>query len=807
MQKYILIVDDSQMNREFLSDILGDEYHLLLAENGVQGISLIRQHLTDIAIVLLDLVMPDMNGFEVLEYMNKNNWIQDIPVIMISADTSGVAVEKAYELGASDFIYRPFHVNIVRKRVANIIALFSKQRRLKDILTEQIYEKEKRSALMITILSHIVEFRNGESGLHILHINRITEMLLNVLSFKHPEFKITYHDISLITTASSLHDIGKISIADDILNKPGRLTKEEFEIMKTHSAIGAKIIKELKWDQHDELLKVAYEICRWHHERWDGRGYPDGLKGDEIPLSAQVVALADVYDALISERCYKKAISHDKAIAMICHGECGTFNPLLLECLVDIHEELKKELDDESCGINTVEKMMNLTSEIERFQDLSITQQVVDQLEMEKQKYAFFTEKMTNFSFVYNCVQDMMVMSKRDASRVELPETIIAPLSQGSPLSSEDKETLSRLLECAQMTCADEPEFEFQSVMTMDHITKLCHFVCRSIWHKGTRSQMMGIVGIIDQEVLLDTVCYEKMEQLKELKEKNHHFQLSFVQAKELLQILQKDFAIVRFIDLKTFQAVSLNESQDCCYALWQKQEKCLNCFADHQKACEQGIFATIQNEIYYIIGEFIEIDGQSYLLELGSKVNELILSRYDHQYILQSLKKLKKQLYYDDLTDAYNRRYLEERIYESKDISAIAMIDLDHFKDLNDRYGHHSGDLVLKKAVEAIQHRIREKDAVIRYGGDEFVIMFDDIPANIVAERLNMIKEDIAKIVIKQNQDLNISCSIGGVIGKNLVSKMLVIADKMLYQAKMKRNTVVVKYLEDSKNGLENVL
>lgn len=380
MKDKILIVDDSQMNREFLKEILCHDYDIILAENGVEAISLMKNHLSSLSLILLDLIMPEMDGFEVLTYMNKYQWIHDIPVMIISSENSGKYIGRVYDLGASDFISRPFNVNIVQKRVSNIISLYSKQRRLKDIVTEQVYEKESRSNLMISVLSHIVEFRNGESGLHIIHINMITEKLLYALLRKDPTCSLTSQDISLITMASSLHDIGKISISDKILNKPGRLTPEEFTIMKTHASIGGDIIRGLQWDQNDPLLKVAYEICRWHHERWDGRGYPDGLKGDEIPLSAQVVSLADVYDALTSDRCYKKAIPHKKAIQMIMNGECGQFQPMLLECLLDIEDELLdiSLASDEMMGMPKTWQTQKVVQELGQYDDLTVTRQVLD---------------------------------------------------------------------------------------------------------------------------------------------------------------------------------------------------------------------------------------------------------------------------------------------------------------------------------------------------------------------------------------------------------------------------------------------
>lgn len=363
-RQQILIVDDSQINCEILAEILKDEYRILEAANGEECINLLKQYGTGIALLLLDINMPVMDGFEVLDLMNRKHWIEDIPVIMISSEDSASYVRRAYEMGASDYISRPFDVQVVHQRVSNTIKLYAKQRRLISLVTDQIREKEKNNQMMISILSQIVEFRNSESGSHVLHINIITGMLLERLMQKTDQYRLQWSDQFLITTASALHDIGKIGIDEKILNKPGKLTKEEFEIMKTHTLIGASMLKSIEMYQNEKLLQVAYQICRWHHERYDGKGYPDGLKGEEIPISAQVVAIADVYDALVGKRAYKKAFSHETAIHMILNGECGAFNPLLLECLTDIQNRLKEETKS---GFNKKENegfFPNLSEEI-----------------------------------------------------------------------------------------------------------------------------------------------------------------------------------------------------------------------------------------------------------------------------------------------------------------------------------------------------------------------------------------------------------------------------------------------------------
>ena len=340
----ILLVDDSAMNRMILKEILGGDYRILEAENGQECLEKLQTEAENIALVLLDINMPVMDGFEVLKAMNANHTIEDIPVIMISSDDSDAAIRRSYELGASDYVNRPFDARIVYRRVTNTIKLYAKQRRLVQMVSDQIRARENNTDMLVGVLSHIVEFRNGESGAHVRHIRIITELLLHRLLEISSQYPITAEQQDNIPLASALHDIGKIGIDEKILNKPGKLTPEEFEVVKTHSMLGAEMLHQLENFNEQPLLQTAYEIARWHHERWDGRGYPDGLKGDEIPISAQLVALADVYDALTSERCYKKAFSHEKAVQMILNGECGAFNPLLLQCLTDMQTDLKVQL-------------------------------------------------------------------------------------------------------------------------------------------------------------------------------------------------------------------------------------------------------------------------------------------------------------------------------------------------------------------------------------------------------------------------------------------------------------------------------
>lgn len=373
----ILIVDDSELNRTLLAGILQNDYTVVEAENGMEAVGILAQNESDFWLVLLDLDMPQMNGFDVLNSINSHYWNNRVVVMMIASVDCVDDMNRAYSLGAFDCIGRPFDPVIVHKRIENTLLLFARQRDLEQAVQFQYRKQQKRDDLLISILSHIVEFRNGESGLHLQQVRIITEMLLRQLTQVTDRYSLTEERIALISMTSAMHDIGKISIPEEILNKPGKLTDEEYELMKQHALIGAQILSALPSEQfHTPLVQIAYEICRWHHERYDGAGYPDGLRGEEIPIAAQVVSLADVYDALTSDRCYKKAFSHEKAIAMIQHGECGIFNPLLLDCLNRIELPLK-----------TLRKNINVQNQNGSYSSALIKMDAIDQV-------SFFAEEL-----------------------------------------------------------------------------------------------------------------------------------------------------------------------------------------------------------------------------------------------------------------------------------------------------------------------------------------------------------------------------------------------------------------------------
>ena len=492
----ILIADDSEMNRSILADMLGDDYDIIEAENGKEAVAVLQKQVAQIDLVLLDIVMPEMDGFGVLRAMNDFRWIESTPVIMISAESAPARVQQAYELGITDFISRPFDAFVVHHRVVNTLLLYAKQKKLINMVTDQVREKEQQSALMIDILSHIVEFRNGESGQHVLHIRTLTELMLKQLSQMTDKYSFSKADIALISTAAAIHDVGKISIPGEILNKPGRLTDEEFAIMKTHALIGASMLEALPAHQNEPLVRRAYEICRWHHERYDGRGYPDGLKGDEIPIVAQVVALADVYDALTSERVYKKAIPHEKAVQMILNGECGQFNPLLMDCLKELEGSIQNALEKKEVHDWDDQNLLrNLTEELMQREDLSASDRTLYLLEHEREKYKFFADMSQEVQFEYNVSPPSVTISEWGAKHLGLDEIIMDPYHDEKVLATMGTESMQKLAGLLSRTTPENPIVEFDCIIRMGGIERWMKLIARATWSKEEPPVYTGAIG------------------------------------------------------------------------------------------------------------------------------------------------------------------------------------------------------------------------------------------------------------------------------------------------------------------------
>ena len=745
----ILIADDSEMNRELLAAILEEEYDIIQVNDGVQAVDCLQRQAEEISLLLLDIVMPHMDGFEVLSYMNKEHWIDAIPVVIISSENSPIYIKRGYDLGATDFIGKPFDANMVLRRSANAILLGAKQRRMTSIVSNQIYEREKSSKLMINILSHIVEFRNGESGLHVLHIQTITEMLLRQLVQKeNNRYALSKEQIRMITTASALHDIGKISIPDEILNKPGRLTAEEFAVIKGHSMAGANMLSELPLDQKEEpLVKTAYEICRWHHERYDGGGYPDGLKGEEIPVSAQVVALADVYDALTSERCYKDAYSHEKAIEMILAGQCGAFNPLMLECLLDISSSLKKKM-----GYKSKERyeQTDLSDIASRFHDFEMdsSEKIVQQLEFERMRYNFLAEGSRNIVFTYTISPPLLTFNQAGCKRSGITEPSFSPLQSGVLKDLVEEQSLKRLIRKITQATRETPDVARNLLLTDGK--NPCHYrcQCRVIWTDGAEKGYTGIVGkltdITDDYMVMENVREEGLKVLE--KDRSAEFSSFYDRFKKcgfstdgteawlLLQYLQISYDLVRYVDPITNKVIHIEkdgkmwESETACSDIWNCLEKCSNCISrlSMQTRKRMTKLEVAGDDPYQVVSMYVEIDGKPCCLEMASRLDgDFMPDGYSRDEILSSVRIHKEKVYIDPVTGVYNKRYYVEKLSKMDNAAALMFADIKNFKRINENFGHQAGDDVLRQVAGVLRDVAAGKGDVLRYSGDDFVTVF----------------------------------------------------------------------------------
>ena len=768
IKQKILIADDSEMNRELLAAILEEEYEIIQVNDGVQAVDCLQRHAEEISLLLLDIVMPHMDGFEVLSYMNKEHWIDSIPVVIISSENSPIYIKRGYDLGATDFIGKPFDANMVLRRSANAILLGAKQRRMTSIVSNQIYEREKSSKLMINILSHIVEFRNGESGLHVLHIQTITEMLLRQLVQKeNNRYALSKEQIRMITTASALHDIGKISIPDEILNKPGRLTAEEFAVIKGHSMAGANMLSELPLDQKEEpLVKTAYEICRWHHERYDGGGYPDGLKGEEIPVSAQVVALADVYDALTSERCYKDAYSHEKAIEMILAGQCGAFNPLMLECLLDISSSLKKKM-----GYKSKERyeQTDLSDIASRFHDFEMdsSEKIVQQLEFERMRHNFLAEGSRNIVFTYTISPPLLTFNQAGCKRSGITEPSFSPLQSGVLTDLVEEQSLKRLIRKITQATREMPDVT--SNIFLKDGKGPCHYrcECRVIWADGDQKGYTGVVGkltdITDDYMVMETVREEGLKVLK--KDRSAEFSSFYDRFKKcgfstdgteawlLLQYLQISYDLVRYVDPTTNKVIHIEkdgkmwESETTCSDIWNCLEKCSNCISrlSMQTRKRMTKLEVAGDDPYQVVSMYVEIDGKPCCLEMASRIDgDFMPDGYSREEILSSVRIHKEKIYIDPVTGVYNKRYYVEKLSKMDNVAALMFADIKNFKKINENFGHQAGDDVLRQVAGVLRDAAAGKGDVLRYSGDDFVTVF----FKVTEEELSEIQKEMCRRV-----------------------------------------------------------
>ena len=815
-ERKLLIADDSELNRAILVSVLEKNFDILEAADGKEAIATLAAHEGNIAALLLDVVMPEADGFEVLEEMNRRGWIDEIPTIMISVETGGSYIDRAFQLGAADYVSRPFVPNMIRRRVINAILLHTKTRKLTGLIADHFYRRERNTDILAAILGYAVEFRSGERGTHMTNVSRITGLLLHRLLERTDRCPIGPEDIETVCIASSLHDIGKLLIPEDILTKPTALTPDEFDIVKQHTRLGAKIISDLPIYQNETIIKYALEICRWHHERWNGEGYPDGLKGEDIPIAAQVVSLADAYDALTSKRCYKEAFSHEKALEMIRGGECGSFNPLLLECLNDIADTLKHSAGAEAAVEPPAYRWAKelIWKPDDSRQELS-SARMTKQVEQELSKRRFFSDLTEEFWFEFTRHPDAVALSAGAARRTGLPRVIVGPLSCTQLCSVVSADTIQAMRDRLLCAASDETYLEFETELTLDGHPSLCQIAIQITWASDEPGRFSSLFGrVLDiggrcrrledyRQAFAAPVLHPAL--LPVTVGADHVLRITGKQVIGVLESCRSMFDTVRLVDPEICMQLTdtsdgaVVEKSEHCYAIWNKTQRCEHCISQEviRTRRAQTKVEAVGDKVFYVHAVCVEVDGTPYALELVSPIRMEDLRGDEDASVLNQLLLRNRQVYIDSTTHVYNRRYFDDRLRDLDGEFTLAMLDLDHFKHINDTYGHLAGDAALSRAAQAIRSAIRTGDELVRYGGDEFLLLFHDMPRNALKKKLESIRAAVESLEFPEYPGLRITVSIGCAHAVGPLADTVQKADQALYHAKAAKNRTVL-YKED---------
>lgn len=779
LKEKILIADDSEMNQMLLEEILSDKYEYVMAKDGTEAVDILEKN-EDIDLVMLDINMPKMDGFGVLEIMNLRHWISEVPVIIISSESDVDFIRRGYDLGASDYISRPFDLTVVRRRVENTLMLYVRQKRLVRLVEEQVYEREKTNNTMINILSHVIEYRNNESGQHILHVRMMTDILLRRLIEITDKYPLTETDISMIASVSALHDIGKISVPKAILNKPGKLDPEEWEIMKSHAAIGDSMLYDIGMQQSETLMNLAHEICRWHHERWDGRGYPDGLKGDEIPISAQVVAMADVYDALTSERCYKKSFDHATAIKMITNGECGAFNPLLIQCLLDVQDQLFENMHTDPRRFDYRQEAKRLSDEMLEQKELTPDNRAHSLLTFEQKKAEFFAEQCGGIQFEFDHWTNTVHLKDWNAPVDQREKSMY--LTEWNDVSLLSEKDWLALREKLKATTPERPEVKMIVQIPVNGEYRWQRLTVKSLW-TAKHKEYAGVLGHFED------IQDEMVRRGEEALEKCSEYSVS-----HLLKDLSRVFEVVRLVDPKTNENLELDKGGKVittpihCYEIWGRNEPCENCISSRSLEGKEWVtkLEMRDRQMYFVLSKHINVNGRTCTLEIASHEDEAECTRCGGDNDAPTRSSF-MNFYRDALTGTYRRLYLESFQSNLESADAVAIVDVDLFKQINDTYGHPVGDEALKTIANTIRSGIRGSDTLIRYGGDEFLLIFSKIGEEVFYERLKQLRRAVQETKLPDYPEVKLDVSLGGVYRVHPLSEAIRQADLRMYENKAK--------------------
>lgn len=708
-ERKLLIADDSELNRAILVSVLEKNFDILEAADGKEAIATLAAHEGNIAALLLDVVMPEADGFEVLEEMNRRGWIDEIPTIMISVETGGSYIDRAFQLGAADYVSRPFVPNMIRRRVINAILLHTKTQKLTGLIADlPIY-------------------------------------------------------------------------------------------------------------QNETIIKYALEICRWHHERWNGEGYPDGLKGEDIPIAAQVVSLADAYDALTSKRCYKEALSHEKSLEMIRGGECGSFNPLLLECLNDIADTLKHSAGAEAAVEPPAYRWAKelIWKPDGSRQELS-SARMTKQVEQELSKRRFFSDLTEEFWFEFTRHPDAVALSAGAARRTGLPRVIVGPLSCTQLCSVVSADTIQAMRDRLLCAASDETYLEFETELTLDGHPSLCQIAIQITWASDEPGRFSSLFGrVLDigercrrledyrQAAFAAPVLHPAL--LPVTVDADHVLRITGEQVIGVLESCRSMFDTVRLVDPEICMQLTdtsdgaVVEKSEHCYAIWNKTQRCEHCISQEviRTRRAQTKVEAVGDKVFYVHAVCVEVDGTPYALELVSPIRMEDLRGGEDASVLNQLLLRNRQVYIDSATHVYNRRYFDDRLRDLDGEFTLAMLDLDQFKHINDTYGHLAGDAALSRAAQAIRSAIRTGDELVRYGGDEFLLLFHDMPRNVLKKKLESIRAAVENLEFPEYPGLRITVSIGGAHAVGPLADTVQKADQALYHAKAAKNRTVL-YKED---------
>lgn len=780
-ERKLLIADDSELNRAILVSVLEKNFDILEAADGKEAIATLAAHEGNIAALLLDVVMPEADGFEVLEEMNRRGWIDEIPTIMISVETGGSYIDRAFQLGAADYVSRPFVPNMIRRRVINAILLHTKTRKLTGLIADRFYRRERNTDILAAILGYAVEFRSGERGTHMTNVSRITGLLLHRLLERTDRCPIGPEDIETVCIASSLHDIGKLLIPEDILIKPAALTPGEFDIVKQHTRLGAKIISDLPIYQNETIIKYALEICRWHHERWNGEGYPDGLKGEDIPIAAQVVSLADAYDALTSKRCYKEALSHEKSLEMIRGGECGSFNPLLLECLNESSELLRQELQRNEWDRSFHQDTHRLSEEILHREALPREDRSQRLLNLERERTQFYADQCGGIQFDYDLLSGRVTVTNHYASAAE--RTQVLDFDHGEGLNFLSLKDRRRLLEALEKATPEIPQASFPVEVQTGGGYQPHRLVLRTQWSRGGQRRCVSVVG---------QLLPEQTEDAKAQPDVLLHSSGGSMAA--VLQQLQGVFDLVRLVDPERAKVLTLHpdgtleEQAGHCHVVWNKAGRCENCISAKVFTSKKTLNKIEFNgeDAYFVLSRYVENNGRGCVLEMVSKLsNGRWLDMGGRRMLLDRSEDFDNSAFMDPLTGAYSRRYFEKFLADSEQINGVVVIDVDRFKAVNDSYGHLVGDKALESISAAVQACLRESDILVRYGGDEFLLLMPQLRPEGLPLVMDRIQEAVRQARVESHPEIRLSISVGGVCGVHPLREAIRQADDRMYQNK----------------------